>query len=276
MHTISRTNILLFTKIPGFAPCKTRLHKSSQLNENEIQTFSTAMLLDVFEQCVLATSSNLLNSLHLCSDPEISDITLQTFAANFEHTLTIPTELPLRYFPQGKLSFAKRINHCLYKSYEVNNAGVLILGSDAPLVPFELLIEASKIISSGEAVIGPTSGGGIYLLGIPEISLKNNLDFSTPFDDSNECELSALSKLFFKENIPARILPFHIDIDRSEDLATLLTYFEATSFETYNSKANTNEIPLYAPCHFLREVCKDFIVTKNKSDSRELQVTTKT
>lgn len=94
---------------------------------------------------------------------------------------------------------------------------LVVLGSDSPTVPPEVIHEAFEDLETRKVVIGPAEDGGYYLLGcsewIPE--LFQNIGWGTP------AVFEQTMAIVKEHNVTASTLIPWYDIDRSEDLDKL-------------------------------------------------------
>ncbi len=69
--------------------------------------------------------------------------------------------------PQGPGDLGARLRRAVAAAAGRGSAGVILLGADSPTLPWPVLDEAASSVRNGGFVIGPTDGGGYYLLGLP-------------------------------------------------------------------------------------------------------------
>lgn len=91
--------------------------------------------------------------------------------------------------------------------------GVLLIGTDCPSLTSEILIEAANALSHSDAVIGPSTDGGYYLLGIKLVlpELFKNIDWST------DKVAAQTREVFAKAQLKVHNLPVLNDIDEQHD-----------------------------------------------------------
>jgi len=70
----------------------------------------------------------------------------------------------LRRLVDGDLG--RRIAAAIEGCRSDGDAGVLVIGSDAPQVDAALVAAAAALLTSCDVVVGPAVGGGFYLLGV--------------------------------------------------------------------------------------------------------------
>ncbi len=120
------TPILLFSKIPGERPCKTRLLESSDLNTSQITSLALAFLFDTLET-VLATS---LGPLYLSSDPVASASELHDLSQQLTKPIPRSSLCRLHYLAQSDQPFDSRLLSSIRMSKSTN--GLVVLCSDWP------------------------------------------------------------------------------------------------------------------------------------------------
>jgi len=105
---------------------------------------------------------------------------------------------------------------------------VVLIGSDSPDLPREIINEAFESLKSCHAVIGPTYDGGYYLIGFSKDSLSEiffeNMAWST---DSVYAETI---RRFDQEGLSFHVLPPWRDIDTVDDVRALLKDCESSDF----------------------------------------------
>ena len=105
------------------------------------------------------------------------------------------------------------------------SGGMIIIGSDTPLLSPVLLNVSIELVRSGRVVVGPNPYGGYYLLGVPQgaVSLAPE-DIPTT---SNETD--ALLEMYADFN--PQTLEAISDINTVEDLSDLKSYCRSESSE---------------------------------------------
>jgi rSAM/selenodomain-associated transferase 1 len=88
----------------------------------------------------------------------------------------------IRFYPQEGRDLGDRLENaflCLLKKYE----RVIIIGSDYPSITLYQILEAFAALMKNEIVLGPTTEGGIYLIGLkkPHLEIFEQVLWSTPF-----------------------------------------------------------------------------------------------
>ncbi len=205
--------LLIFTKVPELAACKTRL--SSILSENERNKLMSAFLVDTLE---LASKSSFQHRT-LATAPETSPAALSKI---LERNTSLDSSSLVSRFSlvaqQGE-SFSERLNNCLSAE-----RSIAILGSDAPLLNQECLSDAFKALQNSNSCFGPTPDGGLWLIGISAQAVKSGFNFERVFSDHNLLDIESITKEFSRIDAPFQVLRQMSDVDLPEDLAVLKTH----------------------------------------------------
>lgn len=104
----------------------------------------------------------------------------ELFEALTVHTLSVIEASGMPYFhltekEQFGGSFAERFSNAIQWTFKQGFDQVITIGNDSPNLTVGHLLQAASNISQNSTVIGPSSDGGIYLLGIH----KSNFDSVT-------------------------------------------------------------------------------------------------
>ena len=70
--------------------------------------------------------------------------------------------------PQGEGDLGQRMQRYFDSAFEAGCRRVVLLGSDSPNIPIELIQQAFAELTAAEIVLGPTPDGGYYLIGARE------------------------------------------------------------------------------------------------------------
>ncbi len=193
--------ICLFAKppLPGLA--KTRLIPI--LGAEGAAAVACAFLADTVDlalqsehSIVLATTSETVPSLSL-------------FGLN--------ASLPVDVWLQGEGSLGDRLEHILLRAITASGWG-LALGADSPNLPLDHLTEALQLLKTNDAVLGPTTDGGYYCLGLKRCppGLLEDVHWSTP--DTFEMTLEALTRA----GMSVGVAPEWYDVDVPTDWERLI------------------------------------------------------
>jgi hypothetical protein len=108
-----------------------------------------------------------------------------------------------------------RMSHAITSQLRSGSGPVCIIGSDAPTVPREDLVEAFFELKDRDIVLGPSTDGGYWLIGarVPIPELFTGIEWGTPL-----VLPQTMSRLQSRDYV---LLGEHYDIDGPEDLAVL-------------------------------------------------------
>ena len=119
------------------------------------------------------------------------------------------------HFPQEGKSLGERLEKAFVRAFSRGARNAAALGSDSPGLPEDFIAEAFRELRTHDLVLGPTSDGGYYLIGLagkPRPGLFRKISWSTGRVFSQT--LSAARGLGLK----IHVLGEYFDVDRPEDL----------------------------------------------------------
>lgn len=195
MSKQSSSALLLFTKEAELGKVKSRLAssigKQKALEVYQSLLIHTAQLLEVFSEQGFSVY------LYFAEEPK-QDTSKYTFA-------TIKT--------QNGADLGERMHHAFEELFQVHNK-VVILGGDCPELQESDILTAFDHLNQNTSVIGPSTDGGYYLLGlhklIPELFQKKSWSTVSVLKDSLK-NLDQLQEPYF-------LLEKKTDIDTLDDL----------------------------------------------------------
>jgi glycosyltransferase A (GT-A) superfamily protein (DUF2064 family) len=225
-----KQTVIIFAKVPEVGIVKTRLAKSSILNDIEVTSLAKAMLMDT----ILLSSESDVDSVCLGYHPgekkekllEIIDLI----------TPELNKEIKFNLFLQSGNNFDERFHSIVKNAIESGFEHMIILGADLPYLHPKMIDNTLNLLkknNSQNIIIGPAGGGGIYLIG-----LSNKFDPNWFIDHQlfrGGVEISQFVKFAEKKNIHFEILPPLIDIDLEEDLVSLMSFIELMSISNYQT-----------------------------------------
>jgi rSAM/selenodomain-associated transferase 1 len=111
-------------------------------------------------------------------------------------------------------NLGERMKNAFAELFETGFKNICIIGSDCYELSSDMLVDTFEKLNTAEAVIGPASDGGYYLLGInksvPEFFINKDWSMNTVFTDTLK-DASAL-------HVNLHQLPMLHDIDTENDL----------------------------------------------------------
>jgi rSAM/selenodomain-associated transferase 1 len=145
--------LLLLVKDPAHGPVKTRLARA--IGEN-----TTRALYENFIHDMIGRFEREAFPLFVCVHPEDA---LEGLKAVFGHHL--------RYLVQRGDDLGKRMEGCLRDVVARGFHRAILMGSDIPDLPREIVTNAFRFLNTVDCVIGPSFDGGYYLIGFRDDSL---------------------------------------------------------------------------------------------------------
>jgi uncharacterized protein len=204
--------VLLFVKSPERGKVKSRL--SEAIGEE--------MALALYKHFVLDTVATLKKErrpFKVCFFPPDSQKMVARWLGN-----------GLAYMPQLGEDLGKRMENAFHQVFSEGFSRAIIIGSDIPDLPVTVLQEAFESLKTSDAVIGPASDGGYYLIGfrkdtfLPDVFDGQAWSTNSVFRDT--------MALFERSAYQVHSLPEWRDVDTFEDLKELLVRTETGEFRT--------------------------------------------
>jgi rSAM/selenodomain-associated transferase 1 len=188
-------------------PGRTKTRLVPPLSFEEAAAFNTAFLQDVAAN-ILAASSKLSISGYMAFGPPES-------VAFFQTTLPSGIGLIESWLP----NFGDCLLHAITRLLASGHEAAVVLNADSPTLPTSLLVDTASILArpGDRAVIGPSTDGGYYLLGLKTAHrrLFEDIDWSTE-------RVAAQTLQRAREiGLPVHVLPAWYDVDEVEALRQL-------------------------------------------------------
>ena len=210
MNIRSSNCILLFVKAPVAGKVKTRL--AAEIGEE-----ATAGLYKCFVEDVLSMIKNVDSGLRLCfHPPEAMSQVRQWLGDQYS------------YRPQRGDDLGERLKNAFAGAFEEGFSRVVAIGSDSPDLPEEFLVQAFTGLGSCDAVIGPSSDGGYYLIGFSKDSFATEAFDGIAWSTSAVCGQTQEKLKSCGLNI--HLLPLWHDVDTRSDLDGLVARNGNTPF----------------------------------------------
>jgi len=197
----SNACILLLTKYPQKGVVKQRLARN--LPENKVIDLYGCFVLDSIE--TLKASGI---PFSICYYP-------RTKIGGFQSWLGTN----VTYIPQRGRDLGQRLRNAFSDAFNMEFEKVIAIGSDSPDLPVRVLVESSTALDSHDAVIGPSTDGGYYLIGFSRRGFLPNAFEGIHWSTSQVFE-DTLSKLE-GAGLKTHILQRWSDIDTMDDLSAL-------------------------------------------------------
>ncbi|HYB43300.1 MAG TPA: TIGR04282 family arsenosugar biosynthesis glycosyltransferase [Candidatus Methylomirabilis sp.] len=193
----------IMAKAPRAGEVKTRL--CPPLDPERAAGLARAFLLDAIEQI-----RSLEAAAHALSfAPETERPFFEELAPDF------------LLVSQGAGGLGARMVATFEQLFSRGFAGALLVGTDAPTLPTEFLLEALRVIAQPDAdlVLGPSEDGGYYLVGLTRArpALFEDMPWSTPD------VLAETSRRARQLQLDVALLPTWFDVDAGPDIERLRT-----------------------------------------------------
>lgn len=119
-------------------------------------------------------------------------------------------------FPQDGATLGERLERA-FDSCLRRHDKVVVIGSDAPHIPFSIYDQAFESLDHADLALGPSRDGGYYLIGLkrPEPRLFRDVPWSTA------AVLRATRRRARELGLTTRLLPEEFDVDDFGDLQRL-------------------------------------------------------
>jgi rSAM/selenodomain-associated transferase 1 len=202
---LSSCGIAVMAKASSPGRTKTRL--VPPLSFAEAAAFNTAFLQDVAMNILAAATRASISGYMAFGPPE---------SIGF-FTAMLPPRIGLieSWLPDFGDCLLSTITHLLTSGHQA----AVVLNSDSPTLPTSLLLDTASILAGpGErAVIGPSTDGGYYLLGLKTAHrrLFEDIDWSTEHVARQTMERAR------EIGLPVHVLPAWYDVDERDALARL-------------------------------------------------------
>ena len=204
--------ILLFIKAPVKGQVKTRL--AASLGEDAA--------LDLYERFVLDILDTLEQTgipVRICYSPPDSRNAVSLWLGPERH-----------YQPQEGADVGARMENAFQQAFSGGASRAILIGSDIPDLPAQVLYDALAGLLTHDAVIGPARDGGYYLIGFRNDSFLPAAFHNVPWSTGVVMEhtLSA----FRRSGRSVHMLPAWQDVDTIDDLKALSDRGRLSSFNS--------------------------------------------
>jgi len=188
-------------------PGRTKTRLVPPLSFEEAAAFNTAFLQDVAAN-ILAASSRMSIAGYMAFGPPES-------VAFFQAMLPSDIGLIESWLP----NFGDCLRHAITRLLASGHEAAVVLNADSPTLPTSLLVDTASILAhpGDRAVIGPSTDGGYYLLGLKAAHrrLFEDIDWSTERVAAQTLERAR------EIGLPVHVLPAWYDVDEVEALRLL-------------------------------------------------------
>lgn len=216
------THLTVFVKNPIPGTVKTRLQ--TRYTPHQAAGIYRAFILDTLE-----TAQSIDADCHLLAyHPQNAENDIRDLAGSI-----------WKLFPQSQTELGDRIYTAALHSFLQGASRVVIIGTDIPSLPSNFIVRAFDLLSKNNLVLGPSTDGGYYLIGLakPIETIFQDIEWGT-----NRVFIQTLNRLEKTNNTLALVPPWY-DIDTPEDLDFLLAHTKA--MDLANSLPNLHHTKTY-------------------------------
>ncbi len=191
-------------KVPRAGNVKTRLR--SLLDSEQAAEFAECLLDDTIKKV-----KSLNNQLIIAFSPENE-------LGFFDKFLLSET-----FFIEQKGSdLGEKMFNAFEFAFRRDLDAVVMIGTDSPTFPPEFIEQAFKFLETAEAVLGKTSDGGFYLIGLRQMEKE----IFSGVEWSSEKASEQMKKNILRAGFRLKEIPDWYDIDLPQDLKKLSKDFE--------------------------------------------------
>ena len=209
------TTLIVFVKNPIPGAVKTRLQ--TRYAPDQVAALYTAFVRDV-----LARAERIdIDQRVIAFDPPDAESEVRALFGG-------GIEAQWQYVPQVQDDLGARMREALVQQLDAGASAAVLIGTDIPSLPTRHIIQAFDLLRAKDVVLGPSTDGGYYLVGIskpmPEI-----------FEDVEWSTSSVLAQTIDRVQRAGHTLglvPPYFDVDTPDELDFLLAHARATKLAT--------------------------------------------
>lgn len=144
-------------------------------------------------------------------------------------TIQVAKKTGLTYFvysenQQVGFSFGERFTNAIQSVYNKGFDTVITIGNDTPHLTSKHLLKTVEKLQTNDIVLGPSTDGGFYLMGLKKSSFNKNLFLKLPWQTSSLNR--SISKFTASKKISICYLEVLTDIDIASDIKQILNSFK--------------------------------------------------
>jgi len=144
------------------------------------------------------------------------------------------------YSPQRGSDIGKKMENAFVQSFSEGSERVVLIGSDIPDLPNSIIHRAFSSLDKSDAVLGPASDGGYYLIGFKKTSFFPDVFHGIPW--STPSVYRETTEVFRRSNYRVHILRQWNDVDTLDDLRALFSRNKDTDFRASRSMSLCKKI----------------------------------
>lgn len=149
-----------------------------------------------------------------------------------------------KLWPQPNGDLGQRIVGFFAEHLQAPESHVVLIGSDSPSLPLEVIDSAFAHLEQHDCVIGPAADGGYYLIGLSGHAVKWNALFEGIPWSTSEVLMTTVRRIQ-EQSLGMALLPVWYDIDSLDDVRTLFGHMQAQRLAGQGSELLRTE-PLLA------------------------------
>lgn len=134
----------------------------------------------------------------------------------------------LSYIPQTGTDLGEKMHNAFYQCFSDGFKSVVIIGSDSPDLPQQIIKEAFESLEKGDVVIGPSYDGGYYLIGFERESFTPEVFKGISWGEDDVCK--STMDILKSAGCRVHVLPLWRDIDHPADVVALINESEKNGF----------------------------------------------
>jgi len=189
----------IYVKQPVPGRVKTRLAE-------DVGAGAAVAIYQAFLRDVITRFQDVADERFLCFTPETSE------SRNWFQSVGKDS---FEYWPQPAGSLSERLAG-FFDFAGLPDNPVVVIGSDSPSLPLDYVDQAFQHLNKRDAVLGPATDGGFYLLG-----LRRPRPVFEGIDWSTSRVLGQIAAKIAAENATLAVLPPWYDVDTADDLELL-------------------------------------------------------
>lgn len=227
---MSKHKVIIFLKYPEVGKVKTRMAES--LGGNFAAEFYKICAEYILNECLKLKESGI--DLYIFYEGQANENKIKNW---------VPGSFKL--ICQKGENLGKRMYNAFSNFFKDKEEKIILIGTDIPDLSSSLIEKAFKYLENHDTVIGQSSDGGYYLIGLSRL----NKDIFTGIPWSTDKVLMITLKKLEKRNSSYKLLPELIDIDTEADIVSWLKrnpagnhpvkeYLNSQNFNTGKSQFN--------------------------------------
>lgn len=154
------------------------------------------------------------------------------FAALNVQTLETVKKTELPYFLSSEdnqigSNFGERFTNAIQSVYDKGYTSVITIGNDTPHLQAKHILKAKKQLQLNDIVLGPSTDGGFYLMGLKKTHFNTSTFLKLPWQTRYLHQ--SISKLIASKSLAISYLEPLSDIDSTADIKTVIERFRSLS-----------------------------------------------